>query len=62
MLNKKNKTIKVKQLKAYLKENESGVVKEIYLEALENFEPDEYVPDLILENLGIDIDDFPADN
>ena len=62
MLNKKNKTIKVKQLKAYLKENEVGVVKEVYLEVLENFEPDEYVPDLILENLGIDIDDFQADN
>ena len=62
MLNKKNKTIKVKQLKAYLKENEVGVVKEVYLEVLENFEPDEYVPDLILENLGIDIDEFQADN
>jgi len=53
MLNKKNKTVTVKELRAYLIDYEDKVVKEIYLEVLENFEEDELVPDLILENLGL---------
>jgi hypothetical protein len=53
MLNKKNQTVKVKELRAYLVDYEDKVVKEIYLEVLENFEDDELVPDLILENLGL---------
>ncbi len=53
MLSKKNKTVKVKELRAYLLDYEDKVVKEIYLEVLENFEEDELVPDLILDNLGL---------
>jgi len=53
MLNKKNKTVTVKELRAYLIDYEDKIVKEIYLEVLENFEEDELVPDLILENLGL---------
>ncbi len=53
MLNKKNKTVTVKELRAYLVDYEDKIVKEIYLEVLENFEEDELVPDLILENLGL---------
>ncbi len=53
MLNKKNKTVTVKELRAYLVDYEDRIVKEIYLEVLENFEDDELVPDLILDNLGL---------
>ena len=61
MLNKKNKTVTVKELRAYLIDYEDKVVKEIYLEVLENFEEDELVPDLILENLGL-TSEFFKDN
>jgi hypothetical protein len=58
-LSKKNKTVTVKQLKKYLKENyPNKFVAEIYLETLENFEDDELVPDLILENLLLSEEDF----
>jgi hypothetical protein len=36
-------------------------VAEIYLEVLENFEDEELVPDLILENLLLDEEDFRVD-
>ncbi len=58
-LSKKNKTITVKQLKEHLKnEYPNKFVAEIYLETLENFEDDELVPDLILENLLLSEEDF----
>ncbi len=61
MLNKKNKTVTVKELRAYLIDYGDKIVREIYLEVLENFEEDELVPDLILENLGL-TPDFFKDN
>ncbi len=58
-LSENNKTITVKQLRDYLKEKyPNKFVAEIYLEALENFEEDELVPDLILENLFLSEEDF----
>ncbi|WP_029520796.1 hypothetical protein [Persephonella sp. IF05-L8] len=61
-LAKNNKTVKVKQLKKFLKEKyPNKQVAEIYLEVLENFEDDELVPDLILENLLLDEEDFRVD-
>ncbi len=51
-LAKDNKTIKVKALKEYLKNYPDKFTAEIYLEVLENFEDDEFVPDAILYNLG----------
>ncbi len=61
-LAKNNKTVKVKQLRKFLKEKyPNKQVAEIYLEVLENFEDDELVPDLILENLLLDEEDFRVD-
>lgn len=61
-LAKNNKTVKVKQLKKFLNEKyPNKQVAEIYLEVLENFEDDELVPDLILENLLLDEEDFRVD-
>jgi len=58
-LSKNNKTITVKQLKEYLREKyPNRFVAEIYLEAIENFEDDDLVPDLILENLLLSEEDF----
>jgi len=57
-LAKNNKSVKVYQLKEYLKNYPNTVVAEIYLEVLENFEDDELVPDLILENLYLSTEDF----
>ena len=58
-LSKKNKSITVKQLKEFLKSRyPNRFVAEIYLETLENFEDDELVPDLILENLLLSEEDF----
>ncbi len=57
-LAKNNNSIKVKQLKEYLKDYPNKVIAEIYLEVLENFEDDELVPDLILENLSLSPEDF----
>ncbi len=52
-LAKNNKTIKVKTLKNYLQDYPDKLVADIYLEVLENFDDDELVPDIILNNLGI---------
>ncbi len=61
-LSKNNKTITVKQLRNYLKEKyPNRFVAQIYLETLENFEDDELVPDLILENLLLTEEDFKED-
>ena len=61
-LAKNNKTVRVKQLRKFLKEKyPNKQVAEIYLEVLENFEDDELVPDLILENLLLDEEDFRVD-
>lgn len=61
-LAKNNKTVKVKQLKKFLQEKyPNKQVAEIYLEVLENFEDEELVPDLILENLLLDEEDFRVD-
>ncbi|WP_457625608.1 hypothetical protein [Persephonella sp.] len=61
-LAKKNKTVKVYQLKIYLREKyPNRSVAQIYLEVLENFDDDELVPDLILENLLLDEEDFRVD-
>ncbi|NPA57805.1 MAG: hypothetical protein GXN94_00780 [Aquificae bacterium] len=61
-LAKKNKTVKVGQLKKYLTERyPNRTVAEIYLEVLQNFEDHELVPDLILENLLLDEGDFRTD-
>lgn len=57
-LAKNNNSIKVKQLKEYLKDYPNKVIAEIYLEVLENFEDEELVPDLILENLSLSPEDF----
>ncbi len=58
-LAKNNKTVKVFQLKKYLQEEyPNKQVAMIYLEVLENFEDDELVPDLILENLLLTEEDF----
>ena len=57
-LAKNNKIVKVKQLRAYLEDYPNRVIAEIYLEILENFEEDELVPDLILENLCLSPEDF----
>ncbi len=55
-LTKLNKSITVKDLREHLNKNgyiygETTV--KIYIEILENFEDDEFVPDKILMNLGI---------
>ncbi|SNZ07852.1 hypothetical protein SAMN06265182_1054 [Persephonella hydrogeniphila] len=61
-LARKNKTVKVHQLRKYLIKNyPNRSVAQIYLEVLENFEEDELVPDLILENLLLDEEDFRVD-
>jgi len=61
-LAKNNKTVKVKQLKKYLQEKYPNKrVASIYLEVLENFDDNELVPDLILENLLLDEEDFRVD-
>ncbi|NPA13557.1 MAG: hypothetical protein GXO45_06200 [Aquificae bacterium] len=60
-LAKNNKTVKVKQLKEYLQDYPNEGVAQIYLEVLENFDDDELVPDLILENLLLDEEDFKVD-
>ncbi|ACO02979.1 MAG TPA: hypothetical protein DEP48_01630 [Persephonella sp.] len=60
-LSKNNKTVKVYQLKEYLKDYPNRVVAEIYLEVLQNFDDDELVPDLILENLLLSPEDFKED-
>ncbi|WP_456401163.1 hypothetical protein [Persephonella sp.] len=60
-LSKTNKTVRVFQLREYLKSYPNKVVAEIYLEVLENFEDDELVPDLILENLLLSPEDFKED-
>ena len=61
-LAKNNKTITVKKLRKYLKEKyPNRQVAQIYLEVLENFDEDELVPDLILENLLLDEEDFRVD-
>ena len=61
-LAKNNKTVRVKQLRKFLKEKyPNKQVAEIYLEVLENFEDDELVPDRILENLLLDEEDFRVD-
>ncbi len=55
-LAKKNRYIKVKDLKEYLSRNGyiyGEVMIGIYMEILENFEEEELVPDKILANLGI---------
>ncbi len=57
-LAKNNNSVKVKQLKEYLKDYPNKVIAEIYLEVLENFEDEELVPDLILENLSLSPEDF----
>ncbi|RUM56972.1 MAG: hypothetical protein DSY60_05825 [Persephonella sp.] len=57
-LAKNNNSVKVKQLKEYLKDYHNKVIAEIYLEVLENFEDEELVPDLILENLSLSPEDF----
>ena len=57
-LAKNNKIVKVKQLRAYLQDYPNKVIAEIYLEVLENFEDEELVPDLILENLCLTPEDF----
>ena len=57
-LAKNNKDITVKELREYLKNYSNKVVADIYLEVLQNFEDDELVPDLILENLLISPEDF----
>ncbi len=57
-LAKNNNSVKVKQLKEYLKDYPNKVIAEIYLEVLENFEEEELVPDLILENLSLSPEDF----
>ncbi|WP_457621703.1 hypothetical protein [Persephonella sp.] len=60
-LSRNNKTVKVYQLKEYLKDYPNRVVAEIYLEVLQNFDDDELVPDLILENLLLSPEDFKED-
>ncbi len=61
-LSKNNKTITVKQLRKYLQEKyPNKFVAQIYLETLENFEDNELVPDLILENLLLTEEDFKED-
>ena len=57
-LAKNNKSVKVKQLREYLQDYPNKVIADIYLEVLENFEDDELVPDLILENLLLSPEDF----
>ncbi|RUM58569.1 MAG: hypothetical protein DSY66_00160 [Persephonella sp.] len=57
-LAKNNKSVKVKDLREYLTYYPNRIVAEIYLEVLENFEDDELVPDLILENLLLSPEDF----
>ena len=57
-LAKNNKSVKVKQLREYLEDYPNKVIADIYLEVLENFEDDELVPDLILENLLLSPEDF----
>lgn len=61
-LAKNNKTVTVKMLKKYLKEKYPNIqTAQIYLEVLENFDENELVPDLILENLLLDEQDFRVD-
>ncbi|WP_457641126.1 hypothetical protein [Persephonella sp.] len=60
-LSRNNKTVRVCQLREYLKNYPNKLVAEIYLEVLENFEDDELVPDLILENLLLSPEDFKED-
>jgi len=61
-LAKNNKTVKVNQLKKYLQEKYPNKnIATIYLEVLENFDEEELVPDLILENLLLDEEDFRVD-
>jgi len=61
-LAKNNKSVIVKQLKKYLREKyPNRQVALIYLEVLENFDENELVPDLILENLLLDEEDFRVD-
>ncbi|MBK3332128.1 hypothetical protein GWK41_03480 [Persephonella atlantica] len=61
-LAKNNKTVTVKQLRKYLQKHyPNRQVAEIYLEVLQNFEDNELVPDLILENLLLDEQDFRVD-
>ncbi len=61
-LAKNNKKITVQQLKKYLQKHyPNRQVAEIYLEVLQNFEDNELVPDLILENLLLDEQDFRVD-
>jgi len=55
-LAKNNKDIKVKTLREYLKNYPDKLTSEIYLEVLENFEDDELVPDIIIQNLGVSIE------
>ncbi|WP_293444820.1 hypothetical protein [Persephonella sp.] len=61
-LAKNNKTVTIKMLKKYLKEKyPNRQTAQIYLEVLENFDDKELVPDLILENLLLDEEDFRVD-
>ena len=61
-LAKNNKTVTVRMLRKYLKEKyQNRQTAQIYLEVLENFDDDELVPDLILENLLLDEEDFRVD-
>ncbi|WP_456464637.1 hypothetical protein [Persephonella sp.] len=61
-LAKNNKTVTVKMLKKYLKEKyPNRQTAQIYLKVLENFDENELVPDLILENLLLDEQDFRVD-
>ncbi len=60
-LSRNNKTVKVCQLKKYLETYPNRTVAEIYLEVLENFDDEELVPDLILDNLLLSPEDFEED-
>lgn len=60
-LSRNNKTVKVYQLKKYLETYPNKTVAEIYLEVLENFDDEELVPDLILDNLLLSPEDFEED-
>ena len=61
-LAKNNKTVTVRNLRKYLREKyPNKQVAQIYLDVLENFDEDELVPDLILENLLLDEEDFRVD-
>ncbi len=62
-LAKNNKTVTVQMLRKYLKEKYPNKrTAQIYLEVLENFDDDELVPDLILENLLLDEQNFRVDS